>query len=313
MPGASEFQLPEDGPVDVGGVSLPAGHRVRGSLPPTSGDPVMWVTGTPIESPGSLWSDLDIAARNVGLLAVLLDDLRGPEGRPWDTGEFVRIDDPAPERYDPDVIFRRRWNWQVPIGSLAPEDRNEMERERSASSLPPWPDWLGVGDEDPEETAMFLEQVAPWGIQFPGLALAESAPEDSSRYDSVIRETPAARVGLVAASRPADIPAVIGWAGAINDFHGDEGAVILSAMMRSWEDRFGARLFRLGFDTMEFLVERPPATLASAEAVAAEHFSFAGTDGLNDQGLNTPEEPVTTIRSLARLLLGNPIWHFWWD
>ena len=302
--------LPEDGEADLGAVTLPTGHRVRGSLPPTSGDPVMWVTDAPVESPGHRWRDLEVAATSVGLISVFLDDLPHAPGRPWDSGEFIRIDDPAPERYDPDVVFRQQWNSHVPLGSLAPGDREEMNREWMTSSLPPYPDWLlAAGEnEDEEETSIFLEQAAPWGIQFPGLALAETAPDDTSRYDAAIVGTPAARIGLVAASRAADIPALIGWSGAINNFRGDEGAVILSAMMRSWEDRFGARLFRLGFDTMDFLVRRPPATLASAQAVAAEHFSFAGIESLNSQVVPTP-----SIGSLADLILGNPIWHFWWD
>jgi hypothetical protein len=76
--------------------------------------------------------------------------------------------------------------------------------------------------------------------------------------------------------------------------------------MRSWEDRFGAVLFRLGFATMEFLVERPPSTEPSALAVAAEHFAFAGNDGLQANG-------VGSVRELANLILGNPLWRFWWD
>ncbi len=268
----------------------------------------MWVSDAKLDMPGLLWRDLDAAAAAAGLVALLLDELSGPDGRPWDTGEFIRIDDPAPERYDPDIVFRQRWNWQVPIGSLAPGDREEMERERLTSLLPLYPDWLSVAEEDQEETAMFLEQADPWGIQFPGLALAEPTPGDAFRYDAAVLGTPPARIGLVAATRAADVPAVIGWSGAGNSFDGDEGAVILSAMMRSWEDRFGARLFRLGFDTMDFLVERPPATLASAQAVAAEHFSFAASDALYGQ-----EIPTTSIGSLADLIEGNPIWHFWWD
>jgi hypothetical protein len=303
-----EAWLPEDGTVELGDVRLPSGHRVRGSLSPTSGDPVMWVTGAQVDSPGLLWTRLDAAATSAGLVALLLDDLGGTDGRPWDTGEFVRIDNPAPERYDPDVVFRQQWNGWVPLGSLAPRDREELDRERLTSSLPPYPDWLAVTEEDQEETTMFLEQADPWGIQFPGLALAETTPGDTPRYDAAILGTPAARIGLVVAARAADVPAVIGWSGAVNNFYGDEGAVILSAMMRSWEDRFGARLFRLGFDTMDFLVERPPSSPASAQAVAAEHFSFAGTDGLYSQGV-----PISSIGSLADLILGNPIWHFWWD
>lgn len=306
MSAGSEAQLPEDGPAEIAGFALTSGHRVRGSLPPTTGDPVMWATDAAMESPGSIWRELDSAAMTLGLSAVLLENLRTGEGRPWDSGEFVRVEDPNPDAYDAADMFRQQWNASVPLGSLAEEDRPDV------TALFPHLEGREF-EEDDEETSMFLEILAPWGLRFPGLALAERTSGDGSRYEEAIRHSPAARIGLVATSRPADIPAVIGWAGVVNHFQGDHGPVVLSAMMRSWEDRFGARLFRLGFDTMDFLVERPPSSEASALAVAAEHFSFAGTDGLNDQGLNSEDEPITTLGSLAKLILGNPIWHFWWD
>src|SRR5215468_3605106 len=51
------------------------------------------------------------------------------------------------------------------------------------------------------------------------------------------RATPAARIGLVAADRPADVLAVIGWGGLDNRA---ESLLPLTAVLRSWEDRFGA-------------------------------------------------------------------------
>ncbi|MGC7358384.1 DUF4253 domain-containing protein, partial [Mycobacteroides abscessus subsp. massiliense] len=52
---------------------------------------------------------------------------------------------------------------------------------------------------------------------------------------------------LVPVARPADVPAALGWWGGTNycltgtDF---------TAVLRSWEDRFGAVLISIGFDTM---------------------------------------------------------------
>jgi len=53
------------------------------------------------------------------------------------------------------------------------------------------------------------------------------------------RPMPDTRIGLVAAERPADVPLVIGWEGPVNwgDF-----LLPLTAVLRSWEDRFGARV-----------------------------------------------------------------------
>jgi len=43
-------------------------------------------------------------------------------------------------------------------------------------------------------------------------------------------------------------------------------------MLRSWEDRFGARLIDVGFADLRLLVERPPRTLEAAQRLAAEQW-----------------------------------------
>jgi hypothetical protein len=79
----------------------------------------------------------------------------------------------------------------------------------------------------------------------------------------------------------------------------------IAAVLRSWEIRFGARLLRLGSDSiLRVLVERPPGTLTEALEVAAEHVAFADEYG------RYAGQP---IRELAAELTGQPIWHFWWD
>jgi hypothetical protein len=52
------------------------------------------------------------------------------------------------------------------------------------------------------------------------------------------------------------------------------GALEHAAVLRSWEDRFGARLLQVGFDEIWLLAERPPRTLQTAEHVAAEHYAL---------------------------------------
>ena len=160
-------------------------------------------------------------------------------------------------------------------------------------------------DED-EEKAWFLETVAPWGLLFPGLARAEPTALGPDELQRRLRSAAPARLGLVPAGRSADVPHRIGWPGACNSARAGLGTAPLSVIMRSWEERFGASLLRLGYGTMEFFVERPPASEASALAVAAEHYCFAGDDGLQDNGAGS-------VRELARLILGSARWHFWWD
>ena len=83
--------------------------------------------------------------------------------------------------------------------------------------------------------------------------------------------TQEARIGLVVA-RPADVLAVIGWGGLDN--RGDS-LLPLTAVLRSWEDRFGARLIAVGDADAGLFVERPPRTLQAAQRIAAEQVVLA--------------------------------------
>jgi len=165
------------------------------------------------------------------------------------------------------------------------------------------------GDHDPEEVlADFWDtyQDDDW----PGLAepIASDGSPDAVATDVVSSllnggvplKDP--RPALVPARRSADIPAVIGWTGPANH----EGDVArLSSILRSWEDRFGARVVALGFDQLIVSVAAPPTTLDEALAVAAEHFAFCPDNIWQGAG---------TLQAYAeRQLLNQPAWHFWWD
>jgi hypothetical protein len=93
---------------------------------------------------------------------------------------------------------------------------------------------------------------------------------------------------------------VTGWAGLVN--HG-QSLVPLTAVLRSWEDRFGARLIDVGSADLRLIVERPPRTLEAAQLLAAEqaHLADDCTHGARD------------IPDIADRLLSGPIWTFWWD
>ncbi|XHM95790.1 DUF4253 domain-containing protein [Peterkaempfera sp. SMS 1(5)a] len=75
--------------------------------------------------------------------------------------------------------------------------------------------------------------------------------------------------------------------------------------MRSWEDRFGARLVALTHDVLYLSVAAPPHTFDQALAVAAEHFAFCP---------DSIWQGSDTIRAhAARGVLNRPLWGFWWD
>jgi hypothetical protein len=80
---------------------------------------------------------------------------------------------------------------------------------------------------------------------------------------------------------------------------------LLSSVLRSWEERFGARLTEVGFDQLHLTVAAPPVSPAHAERVAAEHFAFCPDNIVQGTG---------TIRAYAdKYVLGKADWWFWWD
>lgn len=95
-------------------------------------------------------------------------------------------------------------------------------------------------------------------------------------------------MGLAAATRSSDAIAVAGWQGAVN-YIGDTAH--LSAVLRSWEDRFGVRLVGAGFAELYLSVAASPTSDAEAIHVAAEHFAFCPDNVW--QGSATPTSSTT--------------------
>jgi hypothetical protein len=141
----------------------------------------------------------------------------------------------------------------------------------------------------------------PFDRQFPGLAPPEQTQLLPAGRQQAL-DLASARIGLVAADRPADIPAAIGWLGLTN-LPLDHSLLGLCAVLRSWEDRFGAVLIDVGFADLRLLVQRPPRSLQAAERIAAEHFALA----------DECTEGNRTVSSIAASLVDAPIWTFWWD
>ena len=75
-------------------------------------------------------------------------------------------------------------------------------------------------------------------------------------------------------------------------------------MLRSWELRFDAYVVGLGTDTLVLAVGRPARDLASATAIAAEHFAFCPDNVWQGAG---------SLDAYAEQILGMPSWSFWWD
>lgn len=109
------------------------------------------------------------------------------------------------------------------------------------------------------------------------------------------------RLALIEAAHGWEVPARLAWSGAANyDLSGAQHLAVL----RRWGQRYGAHLLSLGFDTVELLVERPPAGKDDALVVAREQFAYC--PDIVWQGLGT-------IGSLAATQARSRLWYFWWD
>ncbi|TDC45729.1 DUF4253 domain-containing protein [Actinomadura sp. KC345] len=215
--------------------------------------------------PGEVWCELRAEHPRSGLWPLLMDET----DQPWASGQI------APEPVSE-------------IGNYLPH----------AFMSEVWADWSErAADED-------LDELAPFGRHCPGPAPPGVPVDDpdamADRYARVLarRGVP---LGLAAVERGADALAAAGWQGALNH---NEWTAPLAAVLRSWEDRFGARVVGLGFNTLELSVAAPPVTTRHAVHVAAEHWTFCPDILFQGPG---------NLAGYADEIRGKTHWTFWWD
>jgi hypothetical protein len=192
-------------------------------------------------------------------------------------------------------------------GELDPVPLARVDALDAAAGLAEgWADSLVPMGENP-----YVEHLRPYGAAFPGLA---PRPARGSAAAPVTMDAlgpwMTRRLGLVPCHRPADAVALIGWNGAINSRRAEQ----VSAVLRSWEVRFGVVLIELRFATLTLLVPHPPGDVSEALPIAAELAALC-PDVLSQDG------PIDgfgygsggTIAGLARLLVDRPVWTLWWD
>jgi hypothetical protein len=282
------LRLPENGDLQIGSLRLPEGRRTLVYLDDNaSSPPVAWVTITPVPDPGAVWAELSEASPHTGLVPFIARTLSGDPHRPWDDGTHppddyfnIPADLAAVDQIDPAVVLRTGWASQARI----PSEEEEPD---------PW--WRELA----------RARIAPFSRDFPGLALAGVQPLNPAQVRAAVGGLAPARIGLAVAGRPADALAAMGW------MPGNwvDGVEQVTAVLRSWEDRFGARLLAVGYDSFKLLAERPPRGLPAAQHVAAEVLAL----GPNEFTCAWDEEAFTDVSDIADSLIRSPIWGFWWD
>ncbi|ACU38569.1 DUF4253 domain-containing protein [Actinosynnema mirum] len=259
--------------------ALPPGRPVRSRERPESPLPALWLSGGP--APAGLWTRLRAEHASSGLWPLLLDALddEDPAYRPWGSGELTPAPSAAAGAHDPAVVLER------------------------------W--WAAHTGEDPEDQltpAQRLAVTAPFGRAWPGLAPARVPTNDPGRVaddlaGELLRGHGSLRLGLVAADRGADALTVAGWRGAAG--YVDDTAE-LSAVLRSWESRFGAQVVGVGSGTLLLSVAAPPTTLTEALAIAVEHFAVCPDNVWQS-------DEAHPLMAYAERLVGDHSWTFWWE
>ena len=138
--------------------------------------------------------------------------------------------------------------------------------------------------------------------EFAGLAPGSDEPLS----DAALRMMRPARLGLVAASRPSDVLSLTGFSGFTNRFR---TPAEFTAVLRTWEERFGAVLFEVGFADVRVLVTRPPRTRRAAEFVAAEIRAICD----EFWPIERPGIALSSIGEIAGYVKDAPFWGLWWD
>lgn len=159
-------------------------------------------------------------------------------------------------------------------------------------------DVAGEFYDDPETQAHFhdvLNQRQRW---------PEQPPRNPNWHASILSFKPGwfnkVAISLVPTGAACETPVWMRFGG----WNGSPEPGVHAAMMRYWQERYGAKPVCMKFDILEFKVDRPPATPEEARALALDQYLYCSD--IVDQG-------VGTVDALAVTLWQAPTWFFWWD
>lgn len=283
---------------------LPPGRLMVPNLrfgPRWTGGPVYWVSQQPLPDAPQQWARLQAIQDRTGLRPLLLG---GPED------QLESCDAGAIDALDAETILLREWRALARLRQQGLYDPAYHRR-------------VMAGIPEDVDIVPFPYDPGPPFATWPGLAPPGAAGRDP---DVVARQVVASKVlarlppvfaqqvylGLVPAARSADIPARMGSIVAANYF----GTAEVSAVLRSWEERFGARVVAIT-DGLYLSVAAPPLTREHAEQLALEHLLVC-SEAIGDEGGGTFPGYGTfpgngTFPGYVGRILGADLWRFWWD
>ncbi|KXO93109.1 DUF4253 domain-containing protein [Tsukamurella tyrosinosolvens] len=180
---------------------------------------------------------------------------------------------------------------------------------RSSSTLePPWPDTgpplsltavptaQAVYERLCRDHARYSADLEPMVPPVTSLARRQPGPELTP---SRLRIAQGGGLLLVPVARPADVPAALGWLGATNS---QLTGADITAVLRSWEDRFEAVLVSIGWDTLEVQIGNRPETTQQRGKLVSEHYWICP----DNFAASVPETYSQGLSTWDR-------WSFWWD
>lgn len=232
-----------------------------------AGEAVALLESAPSTKIVERWHRIARGFADHGYWPLVFEMLRRTEDRPWFAGELGYERSTPPEGHDAVATLRQWWDGVVPSAGESPAQ---------------------------------LAVIAPFTRRFPGPALANTRAPDDAAFAFALGAM-AGRLGVVGVTRPADAVAALHWQGPLNHY-ADMGP--LAAVLRTWEDRFGAYVVGIGFDTLRLAVTRPPTNFTLACQIAAEHMAVCSDCIYQGSG---------SIEAHAESLMGATSWSFWWD
>jgi hypothetical protein len=180
-----------------------------------------------------------------------------------------------------------------------------------------WETYVKDVDYEPEDVA---EEVAPFGMEWPGLAAAPSDPwvdadelalkvlaevAEGQRRQNEESKYGKEQFALHRPYRSAEVLALFEERSLTPSFPYD--AADLCTVLTSWEERFGTRLVGLAHDRVIVSVAASVRTIGEAERIAAEHFAFSP-----DTIVQAHDDETLSVYATNRVL-DSEVWSFWWD